>query len=173
MAPSFDSGCCSAVLQRFERFERLKQFERLVQDLLREFRRGKPYPVIFVLQVVSYPVVFFDRERVFSGVDTVLLKPFCVHIETAGRLAHDFYVELLSLFSQQPVDKDFGGIGVWCMLDDADHAGTVARRRAFFQLGKFLNRQVGGDKTLECVKADADYSMPAAAKAFLEAGPVR
>jgi hypothetical protein len=101
-------------------------------------------------------VVFFDRERVFSGVNTVLLEPFCVHIETAGRLAHDFHVELLSPFSQQPVDKDFDGVGVGCMLDDADHAGTVACRHAFFQLGKFLNRQVGGDKTLECVKADAE-----------------
>jgi hypothetical protein len=85
--------------------------------------------------VVSHPVVFFDRTHVFGCVDAVLLEPFRVDVEAAGRLAHDFYVELLSLFSQQPVDKNFGYIGVWCILDDADDAGTVTRWRAFIQLG--------------------------------------
>ena len=38
------------------------------------------------------------------------------------------------------------------ILDDADHTGAVARRRTFFQLGKFLNWQIGSDKTFEGVK---------------------
>jgi hypothetical protein len=47
-AQSFDSGFCSAVLRRFERFARLEQLKRLIQDLLGEFRRRKPDPVVFV-----------------------------------------------------------------------------------------------------------------------------
>src|SRR5437867_5979710 len=40
-------------------------------------------------------------------------------------------------------------------LDDPDHAGAVARRRAFFQRWKLFDRQVGDEEALEGVEADA------------------
>ena len=44
-------------------------------------------------------------------------------------------------------------MGVWRILDDADHSGPVAGRRPFFEFRKFLDRQIGDDKALEGIKA--------------------
>src|SRR4029077_4872678 len=106
--------------------------------------------------MVSHPMVLLDGQHILSRMHAVVLEPLRVHIEAARRLAHDFYVQFLPLFSQQPINKNFRRVRMRWIFDDTDYAGTVARWRALFYLGKFFNRQVGDQKTLEGVKADTE-----------------
>src|SRR5262245_2870424 len=118
-------------------------------------RRHSDFGVL-VFEMIAYPMVLLDGDRIFCRVHTKLFQPFRVHVETSRAILHNSAIPILAFSAQEPIDENFGGIGMRWIVDDAQHTETVASRQPFLRCWRRLDRQACFDERLRLAPADAE-----------------